>query len=128
MNHKYYAVVAGALIAGCSSTPKVGNVIPGEAGIYQVVTSGESADEALSSALFSAKTTCEQRQSRFIVIDQKEEYKGLVSEDTNNAINTVAGIVTAVAFIPIPTLSGDDDYHIKMQFRCDGLLPNKAQS
>lgn len=78
MSHKYHVVLAAALVAGCASTPKMGNVIPGESGIYQVVTTGEDSDEALSSALFSAKTTCEQRHMRFVVIDQKQEYKGLV--------------------------------------------------
>ena len=48
---------------------------------------------------------------RFVVVDQKEKYKGLVSEDTNNVINKVAEV------LPIPTLSGDDDYRITMRFK-----------
>lgn len=119
MSRNLYVVAAAVIVAGCTSTPKMGNVIPEEGGIYQVVTTGESNDTALSSALHSAKTTCEQRQSRFVVLDQKTEYKGLVSEDSNRAIDKVAGIVSAVAFIPIPTLSGDDDYRITMQFKCE---------
>lgn len=113
MNYKLCTFVTAAILTGCASTPEMGNVIPGEAGIYQVVAKGETSDEALSSALFSAKTTCEQRKMRFVVIDKKEEYKGLVSEDANNVINKVSEIV------PIPTLSGDDDYRIKMQFKCE---------
>lgn len=50
---------------------------------------------------------------RFVVVDQKEKYKGLVSEDTNNVINKVAEV------LPIPTLSGDDDYRITMRFKCE---------
>lgn len=119
MNYKFYVVAAASLIAGCSSTPKMGNVIPGEAGIYQVVTTGESNDEALSSALYSAKTTCEQRQLRFVVIDQKDEYKGMVSEGTNKTLNKVAGIVGATTGSYIPTLSGEDDYRITMRFKCE---------
>lgn len=113
MNRKYCTFVAAALLAGCASAPEMGNVIPGEAGIYQVVAKGETSDEALSSALFSAKTTCEQRQMRFVVVDKKEEYKGLVSESTNNVINKVSEI------LPIPTLSGDDDYRMSMRFKCE---------
>lgn len=103
-------VAAVAIVAGCASTPKLGNVIPEEGGIYQVVTTGESNDTALSSALHSAKTTCEQRQSRFVVLDQKTEYKGLVSESTNNVMK---------ALPLIPNFSSETDYRLEMRFKCE---------
>ena len=113
MKRMHFAYVATAILAGCASTPEMGNVIPSEGGIYQVVATGENDKEALSSALFSAKRTCDQRQMRFVVIDRREDYKGLVPEDANNVINKVSEIV------PIPTLSGDDDYRITMRFKCE---------
>jgi hypothetical protein len=119
MNHKYYVVVAAAIFSGCASSPDLGNVIPGEGGIYDVVATGEDNEEALSSALSSAKATCEQRQMRFVVIDRKEEYKGLVSEGTNNVINKAAEIVAATTATYVPTLSGEDDYRLTMRFKCE---------
>ncbi len=114
-----YIFLAAAIVTGCSSTPKMGNVIPGEGGIYLVSTTGESNEVALSSALHSAKTTCEQRHLRFVVLDQKVEYKGLVSESTNNTFNKVSEIVAATTFRYIPTLSSEDDYQIAMRFKCE---------
>jgi len=41
MKHLCLCVGFVVLVSGCASTPKMGNVIPQEGGIYQVVTSGE---------------------------------------------------------------------------------------
>lgn len=119
MSRNLYIVAAAVIVAGCSSTPQMGNVIPGEGGVYQVIAKGESSDVALSSALHTAKTTCEQRSMRFVVLDQQAEYKGMVSEGANKALNQVSAIVAATTFQYVPTLSTEDDYRMAMRFKCE---------
>lgn len=120
MNHKYYAVVAATMLSGCSSTTEMTNVIPREGGIYEVVATGEDKQETLSSALSASQTECRQRGMRFVVVDRKEEYKGVLgTEGTSKAVDTVSGIVTATTGNYVPSLSRDDDYRVTMLFKCE---------
>lgn len=112
-------VAATAIFSGCAATPKLGNVIPQAGGKYEVVTTGSSNDEALKSALFSAEATCKERQMRHIISSQSTSYKGLVSEDSNKAMDKAAEVLAAVTGSWIPTLSGDKDYQVKLGFSCD---------
>jgi hypothetical protein len=107
------------LVTGCASTPKMGNIIPAEGGIYQVVTTGETKDAALESALYSAETTCKGRQMRHVVLDQSTEYKGLVTEGTNQTIDKAQEIIAATTGTFFPTLSGENDYRNTMRFKCE---------
>lgn len=113
------AASIAALLTGCASGPKMGNIIPQAGGVYQVVTSGESKDEALKSALFSAESTCKERKMRHVVTSQKTAYKGMVSEDANRTINKAADIASTLSGGWIPTLSNDDDYQMTLGFTCE---------
>jgi hypothetical protein len=97
----------------------MGNIIPQAGGVYQVVTTGPSKDEALKSALFSAESTCKERKMRHIIASQQSAYKGMVSEDTNKTMNKAAGIISAVTGSWVPTISNDDDYQMTMGFTCE---------
>jgi hypothetical protein len=115
-----FAVVAvTAILSGCASSPKMGNVIPQSGGKYEVVTTGPSNDEALQSGLFSAETTCKERKMRHVISSQSTAYKGMVSEDSNKTMDKAAQILTAVTGAWIPTLSSDDDYQVKLGFTCE---------
>lgn len=113
------AAALATLLAGCAAPTKMGNIIPQAGGKYQVVTSGESKDEALKSALFSAESTCKERKMRHIVTSQKTSYQGMVSEDANRTMDKAAGVVAALSGAWVPTLSNDDDYQITIGFACE---------
>jgi len=93
MRHSLVIVLAAAAVfAGCTTT-KMGNVIPAENDVYQVISVGKSEDAALASALYSADTTCKQRRLRHIVISHKTEYKGVVSGEAGQTIEKVLEII-----------------------------------
>jgi hypothetical protein len=113
------AFLALATLAGCASTPKMGNVMPLEGGIYQVDGLGSTSEIALQSALYSAETTCKDQHKRHVVTGQKTQYKGLVSQDTNRAIDSAAQVVANITGSWVPTLSNDDDHRITLTFKCE---------
>lgn len=112
--------LAGAALAACTTVPEMGNVIPGENGLYRVIATGESEKIALQSALHSAEATCKGRGQRHIVIDQRTEYRGIVSETTMQAIEQAQRVFSAGTGQSLPRLAGEEDYRITLQFRCEG--------
>lgn len=106
-------------LAGCASTPEMGNVIPQAGGIYQVAGLAESNEIALKSALYSAETTCKAQRKRHVVTGKQTKYKGTVSEDTNRSVNSAAQVLANVTGKWVPTLSNDDDYQITLTFTCE---------
>lgn len=114
----YIALIATAFIAGCA-TPKMGNVIPAENDLYQVISVGKTEDAAMASALYSAETTCKQRRLRHIVLSHKTEYKGMVSAEAGAAIEKVLDIILKETGNKSPTVTADNDYRTTMQFKCE---------
>lgn len=113
------ALGALALLAGCATAPRMGSVIPKEGGVYQVISTGASEQEALESALHSAETTCRGRGLRHVVIEHRTEYKGLATEGTAQAIEKVRSIILGTTGQRAPQIAGEEDYRVSMQFRCD---------
>jgi len=119
MRHSLVIVLAAAAVfAGCTTT-KMGNVIPAENDVYQVISVGKSEDAALASALYSADTTCKQRRLRHIVISHKTEYKGVVSGEAGQTIEKVLEIILDETGKKASAVSGDNDYRTTMQFKCE---------
>lgn len=119
MSRSLYVIpVAIAVLSGCATT-KMGNVIPEENDLYQVISVGKTADAALASALYSAETTCKQRHLRHIVLEHKTEYKGLVSESAGQVIDKALEIILKETGGKSPTISEENDYRTTMQFRCE---------
>ncbi len=114
----YFALIATAALAGCAA-PKMGNVIPAENDLYQVISVGKSEDAALASALYSAENTCKQRRLRHIVLSHKTEYKGLITAEAGETIEKVLDIILKESGNRAPTVSGDNDYRTTMQFKCE---------
>lgn len=114
----YIVFIAATIIAGCTTT-KMGNVIPAENDLYQVISIGKTADAALASALYSADTTCKQRRLRHIVLNHKTEYKGMISSDAGEAIEKVLEMILKETGKEIATASTDKDYRTTMQFKCE---------
>ena len=114
----YVIPVVIAVLSGCAAT-KMGNVIPKENDLYQVISVGKTADAALASALYSAETTCKQRHLRHIVLEHKTEYKGLVSESAGQVIDKALEIILQETGGKSPTISEENDYRTTMQFRCE---------
>ncbi len=114
----HVACIAAAILSGCT-THRMGNVIPAENNLYQVISIGKTEDKALASALYSAETTCMQRQLRHIVLNHKTEYKGIVSAEAGEAIEKVLDIIISETGSKTPDVSGDNDYRTTMQFKCE---------
>lgn len=112
-------VAASAILSGCASTPTMGNVIPMAGGKYEVSSMGASQDEAMKSALYTAQTVCNERKMRHVIESKTTAYKGMVSEEANRTMNVAAGFLAMATKSYIPTLSGDDDYHVKLGFYCE---------
>ena len=119
MRHSLLVIpIAAAVLSGCA-THKMGNVIPGENNLYQVISTGKSENAALASALYSAETTCKQRQLRHIVLAHKTEYKGMISAGAGETIEKVLEIILNEPGKETPTVTGENDYKTTMQFRCE---------
>lgn len=112
-------IVTLASVAGCASTPDIGNVIPMEGGIYQGDGTGASSDSAMKSALYTAEATCKEQRKRHVIVSQKTQYKGLVSKETNRTIDSAAQALANMTGRLIPTMSNDDDYQISLTFKCE---------
>ena len=119
MRHGLYIIpTAIAVLTGCA-TSKMGNVIPAENDLYQVISVGKSEDAALASALYSAETTCKQRRLRHIVLNHKTEYKGMISGDAGETVEKVLEIILKETGKEAPSVSGENDYRTTMQFKCE---------
>lgn len=105
------------LFAGCASAPE--NVVPLPKGEYEVTSTGATKSDALKAALGDAKTTCKAKKMRHVVLSQTDSYKGVVSEDTNQKIDTAARVFAAISKTRLPGLSGGDDYSSKLVFTCE---------
>lgn len=115
-----YLLAAVAVISsGCATAPQMGNVIPQSGGKYEVLGTGESREEALKSALFSAESTCKERKMRHVVSNQSTAYKGIVSEESNKTMGKAAEIIGMATGKWITTLSSEDDYQVKLNFSCE---------
>ena len=108
------------ILFGCGSitSPKLGNVIPQADGKFQVMTTGTSEDSALKSGLYTAETTCKKKKMVHVVTGQSSSYKGLTSEENSKKVAVAVGVVSAVAGLKLPSLSGED-YHLTMDFYCE---------
>lgn len=116
LNRKTLLAFATCLIAvGCASTPP-GKVIPMEGGQNEVIATGKSEQIALDSALKTAKAHC--AQHRYVVLDRQTSYRGLVTPETNQAIETAQKVVAMTAGEWFPTLSSDEDYLVTLKIRC----------
>jgi len=119
MRHSLYIIPIAALALWSCSTTKMGNVIPAENDLYQVISVGKSEDAALASALYSAETTCKQRRLRHIVLNHKTEYKGMISGDAGETVEKVLEIILKETGKEGPSVSGENDYRTTMQFKCE---------
>lgn len=114
----YVVSIAAVFLSGCA-THRMGNVIPAENNLYQVISVEKTEEAALASALYSAETTCKQRQLRHIVLNHKTEYKGMVSAEAGETIEKVLEIILSETGKKAPDVSGNNDYRTTMQFRCE---------
>lgn len=117
MKKMIFAVVALAL-AGCASTPRLGNVIPEAGGHYQAIGLGGSSEAAVSSALYTAQMTCQPQHMHHVVTGQQMQYKEALSEGASRAISSVSQAVSSLAHAWGPTMSREDDYQITLSFTC----------
>lgn len=110
--------IAIAFISGCATT-KMGNVIPAENNLYEVISVGKSEDTAMASALYSAETTCKQKRLTHIILSHKTEYKGIISASVGESIERVLGIILKETGKEAPAIAGENDYRTTMQFKCE---------
>jgi hypothetical protein len=113
----YIAFITVVVLSACT-THKMGNVIPAENNLYQVISVEKTEEAALASALYSAETTCKQRQLRHIVLSHKTEYKGIVSAEAGETIEKVLEIILSETGKKAPDVSGANDYRTTLPFKC----------
>jgi hypothetical protein len=118
MHRRLYMLIVLVALSGCAANPKMGNVIPAEHDLYQVISVGKTAEIALASALYSAASTCKQRRLRHIVLDHKTTYKGMMAEGSAATIDKALAIILMQTGEQLPKLAADDDYRTSMQFKC----------
>jgi hypothetical protein len=119
MKKVFALILTLAAVSGCASAPDIGNVIPMEGGIYQGDGMGASSESAMKSALYTAEATCKQQRKRHVIVSQKTQYKGVVSQETNRAIDGAAQALANLTGKWTPSLSNDDDYQISLTFKCE---------
>lgn len=118
MKKMIFAVVVLGL-AGCASTPPLGNVIPEAGGHYQAIGLGSSSEGAMGSALYTAEMTCKPQHMHHIVTGQQMQYKGALSEGANRAVSSVTQAVSSLTHAWVPSMSRDDDYQVILSFTCE---------
>lgn len=116
---KILLIAAGLAVLGGCASPKLGNVLPMEGGVYQVDGLAANSDDAMKSALYTAEKSCSAQNKRHVIVGQKTQYKGVLSQDTNRTVENVAQTVATMTGKWIPTLSSDDDYRITLTFKCE---------
>jgi len=87
-------------------------------GNYKTTGIGESKEDALKTALASTESTCGKRSMRHVISNEETTYKGVVSEGANRPLNKV-GELASFAGAWLPSLGGDDDYHVTLAFTCE---------
>ena len=117
MQRALTVLLAILMLAACASRQR--NVIPLEGGMYSVTGLGANSDVALRSALNSARATCKPQQKHHIVTDQTMQYKGIVSQDANRALDNAAQKIADATGRFVPTISNDDDYRLTLTFKCE---------
>lgn len=118
MRRSFYLSIVLVALSSCAAKPKMGNVIPAENDLYQVISVGKTADIALASALYSAATTCQSRHLKHIVLDHKTVYKGMLAEGAAESIDKALAIILLQSGESLPKLAAEDDYRTNMQFKC----------
>ncbi|WP_343741815.1 hypothetical protein [Herbaspirillum huttiense] len=117
MKMQHLSTVALALILTACASTKPANVLPMAGGQYKTTGFGIDENAAQGSAIKAATAACDKQNKRLEVTSTQTKYKGAVSEETNQNINT-ANKIAAFAGIWVPTLADDADYEVTLQFTC----------
>ena len=106
------------VLAGCT-TPRLGRVLPDAGPMLKAVSEAGNRDEAEASALHTAETACKQRKARYVYMDLRTDYHGLLSEEARRAAEKISGVIEDNTRQVLPTLSRDDDYRSTLWFKCE---------
>jgi hypothetical protein len=113
---KRIAILAPIFLSACAAP--LGTVIPLENGLYIAQGVGPVRDYAVEHALYTADSTCKGQNKRHVVIGQKVEYRGTVSEGTAKFLNDLSQNVANTTGKYMPTMTNADDYKVSLQFKC----------
>ncbi|MCA1325632.1 hypothetical protein [Herbaspirillum sp. alder98] len=117
MNKNLFAALACLLLVpGCSTAPQV-SLIPQEDGAFRTVAFAPTEQLALDGSLAVAASTCRDRQQRHVVSGIDTRFRGAWSNprDHKDQAEQLSAYVSAPTF---PSLNANDDYEVKIQFRC----------
>lgn len=102
-----FLLLAVCGLAACNTT-----IYPEENNTFSSVTTSSMQTSAESNALKDAEKHCKKAGKRLTVINHQTQYNGTTTG------NKIAGaIVGGVIGMPNPAIS-DNDYTVKMRFRC----------
>jgi len=116
MNAKILGLTALIALTGCTSTPKIGTTLPGETD-HQAIGTGYTSDDSLKMAAYTAEQYCTQQGKRHAIKSTQNEYRGVISETSRNALDTVASLAAATGNW-LPTPGDDTDYKTTVEFIC----------
>jgi hypothetical protein len=111
---KFLVYFSPIVLLACATTPKMGIIFPQGDNSFAVSTSGKTKEDALSSAVYSAEQTCKKSNKSYIVLSQKVEYQGLVSESAAGIIDKATFMTSAL----LPSIRSNEDYQASMSFKC----------
>lgn len=103
-------------ISACSSTPMV-SVMPMEDGSFKTVATADTEPAALNSSLHIAESTCRERNLRHMIMNVNTRFRGMPARSAD-PMEQPAELARYVNSPTFPSLSANDDYEVKLQFRC----------
>lgn len=104
------------LVSACSSAPVV-SLMPMEDGSFKTISTAENEQAALNGALHTADSTCRDLKLRHLVTNVNTRFRGMParSDDPMQQSTELARYVNTPTF---PSLNANDDYEVKLQFKC----------
>jgi len=111
---KLYIYSALVILTGCSQ--QLGTTLPGETN-HQAIGTGYTSDDSLEMAVYTAEKYCSEQGKRHAISSTKNEYRGTVSEQTRDTLDTISSIAASTGNW-IPTPGDDTDYKTTVNFMC----------
>jgi len=116
MKKTFIAMLVIPLVVACSSAPQV-SVIPMADGDYRAVAFAQSERQALEGSLAVAASTCRDREMRQLVTHVDTRFRGAWSSPRDRK-DQAAQLAEYVSKPTFPSLEANDDFEVKLQFRC----------
>lgn len=106
------------VLAACSLTPPPSvSLIPLEDGSYRTISIAQNEQQALAGSLQVAQSTCRELKLQHVVSSVDTRFRGAWSNphDRQEQAAQLGAYVSSPTF---PSLEANDDYEVKLKFKC----------